>query len=88
MAITLRKAGHAVHCTWLPDARDLPDASRIEGVLGGSLGVPIPTSVARSQCWLESAAPRTPRRLCKNLHSLRTRPPRTRPPRTRPPRRW
>jgi diguanylate cyclase (GGDEF)-like protein/PAS domain S-box-containing protein len=23
---TLRKAGHAVHCTWLPDARDLPDA--------------------------------------------------------------
>lgn len=23
---TLRRAGHAVHCTWLPDARDLPDA--------------------------------------------------------------
>jgi PAS domain S-box-containing protein len=23
---TLRQAGHAVHCTWLPDARDLPDA--------------------------------------------------------------
>lgn len=23
---TLRKVGHAVHCTWLPDARDLPDA--------------------------------------------------------------
>ena len=22
----LRQAGHAVHCTWLPDARDLPDA--------------------------------------------------------------
>jgi D-alanine-D-alanine ligase len=26
-------------------ARDLPDASRIDGVLGGSLGVPIPTMV-------------------------------------------
>ena len=23
---TLRKAGHPVHCTWLPDARDLGDA--------------------------------------------------------------
>ena len=23
---TLRRAGHAVHCTWLPDARDLVDA--------------------------------------------------------------
>src|SRR5271169_2896383 len=23
---TLRKAGHPVHCTWLPDARDLADA--------------------------------------------------------------
>src|SRR5580692_11065664 len=23
---TLRKAGHPVHCTWLPDARDLSDA--------------------------------------------------------------
>jgi diguanylate cyclase (GGDEF)-like protein/PAS domain S-box-containing protein len=23
---TLRRAGHAVHCTWLPDARDLGDA--------------------------------------------------------------
>lgn len=23
---TLRRAGHAVHCTWLPDARDLSDA--------------------------------------------------------------
>src|SRR3974390_752207 len=23
---TLRNAGHAVHCTWLPDARDLADA--------------------------------------------------------------
>ena len=23
---TLRKAGHPVHCTWLPDARDLDEA--------------------------------------------------------------
>jgi hypothetical protein len=23
---TLRNAGHPVHCTWLPDARDLADA--------------------------------------------------------------
>ncbi len=23
---TLRNAGHPVHCTWLPDARDLSDA--------------------------------------------------------------
>ena len=23
---TLRKAGHPVHCTWLPDASDLGDA--------------------------------------------------------------
>ncbi len=31
-------------------------------VVLATLGVPIPTSVAQSQCWLESAAPRTPPR--------------------------